>query len=535
MAENLPYREQLVNTLVKDHIDKLFYFCLKKTGNSFEAEDLTSDILLNILSSLEKGLLPISFSTWVWQIARNRYCVWAEKKHRHNEWLSGSDIGDYEIEDEDAKLEDQLMQSENMALLRRELAFISSEYRNIIVAYYIEDRKIKDIAASLHLPEGTVKSRLFRARKILKEGMNMAREFGVRSYKPEDIDFATSGYQPSGLPDDAIKRKLPKNILLEADNNPMTVEKLAIELGTAVPYMEEEVELLVRATLLKKVGDKYVTSFFIVNKECRLKIYYAQRKTSKERSAIVDTIVSDSLEEIRAMGIVPNGMSDADLKWWATIYAVDHFIQTLDVVRYDWPEMRSNGEVWGIMGLEKIELPEKCRMCHSGSGQLGRDICWVYKISDYKLWNRVGEMEIEETLFLADVLKNKRKLSSFTDAESRLWKKIENRFAHTEEDGSITADILVIPREKLRKIEALWKAHPLSEKLIRNLSDTFEETVQILKKSSNPLLKDQLAYCASMQILNIRMMTVHDAVEAGNLTVPADPKNSTIATWLEFN
>lgn len=186
----------------------------------------------------------------------------------------------------------------------------------------------------------------------------MAREFGVRSYKPEDIDFATSGYQPSGLPDDAIKRKLPKNILLEADNNPMTVEKLAIELGTAVPYMEEEVELLVRATLLKKVGDKYVTSFFIVNKECRLEIYYAQRKTSKERSAIVDTIVSDSLEEIRAMGIVPNGMSDADLKWWATIYAVDHFIQTLDVVRYDWPEMRSNGEVWGIMGLEKIELPE---------------------------------------------------------------------------------------------------------------------------------------------------------------------------------
>ena len=67
-----------------------------------------------------------------------------------------------------------------MAVLRRELAFLGRDYREVVVAYYIEDRSVGDIARALGQPEGTVKSRLFRSRNLLKEGMKMAREFGSK-------------------------------------------------------------------------------------------------------------------------------------------------------------------------------------------------------------------------------------------------------------------------------------------------------------------------------------------------------------------
>ncbi|MBR7161428.1 MAG: sigma-70 family RNA polymerase sigma factor, partial [Clostridia bacterium] len=58
---------------------------MKKTGSHIEAEDLTQDIALQIIAALNKETIPKSFSAWVWQIARNRYSVWAMEKHDRNE------------------------------------------------------------------------------------------------------------------------------------------------------------------------------------------------------------------------------------------------------------------------------------------------------------------------------------------------------------------------------------------------------------------------------------------------------------------
>ncbi len=216
-------RDRLINEFAEHYMEKLFYFCLKKTGNNIEAEDLTQDIALQIITALNKGTIPASFSAWVWQIARNRYSVWAKEKHNRNESVTGSDISDYEIEDESENILDEMIHTEQMALLRRELAFIKSDYRNIVVAYYIENRSIRDIASSLSLPTNTVKSRLFRAREILKEGMDMAREFGKLSYNPENISFIDNGLHGANHePWNYISRSLCKNILLAAYRNPAT-------------------------------------------------------------------------------------------------------------------------------------------------------------------------------------------------------------------------------------------------------------------------------------------------------------------------
>ena len=530
MAIEKSVKEGYLNSLTQNYMDKLFYFCLKKTGSSFEAENLAQDILLNIITSLERGNEAENFEAWVWSIARNRYSVWARNKNNRNELFAKSDISDYEISDNTANTENKVIDSEDLNLLRRELAFVSSEYRNIVVAYYIEDKKIKDIAVSLKLPESTVKSKLLRARKILKEGLNMARTFGKRSYKPEDVTFIASGDQTSGGPWKVVQRRIPKNILLEADNNPLTVEQLAVELGIAMPYMEEEVKLLLDATLLKKVGNKYVTNIFIASKECQTEVWKAQRARSKERSEMVDVIVTDSLDLLRDLGVVKNKMSDYHLKWWAVLFAVDQFIQSYG---FYLPEKRENGETWGFMGFEICEVPEKFFVGKNGNSN-NADMFWSYKIGDYNLWDRAGEMGFLHTQFFADVLRNKRNVSQFSETEQILWKEIEGRFAHADKAGEVISDILVLEGDVNEKCQKIFSSHPLAKKLTEELTDVFNQTIAILKKHSHPVLEKQLEYCASMLMYDIRMMTLQDEVSAGNLIVPDNPKESTIAMWIEY-
>ena len=157
-------QERLIKHFSESYMEALFYFCLKKTGGTTEAEDLTQDIALQVITALNRGTSPTNFSAWVWKIAHNRYAAWAKVRHNRNERQDGIDIGNYEIADKSESILDDMINTEQIALLRRELSFIKCDYRNLIVAYYFENKSVRDIALSLSLPENTVKSRLFRAR-----------------------------------------------------------------------------------------------------------------------------------------------------------------------------------------------------------------------------------------------------------------------------------------------------------------------------------------------------------------------------------
>ena len=109
-----------------------------------------------------------------------------------------------------------------------------------------------------------------------------AREFGKYSYNPENISFVMNGMVGKNRePWNYISRSLCKNILLAAYRNPATAEELAMEVGVALPYMEEELSSLVDATLMKKIGNKYETNFFIVSADAQEKIYSADTDQDK--------------------------------------------------------------------------------------------------------------------------------------------------------------------------------------------------------------------------------------------------------------
>ena len=366
MQETNEMRDQLINDFAENYMEKLFYFCLKKTGNNIEAEDLTQDIALQIITALNKNMIPMSFSAWIWQIARNRYSVWAKEKHNRNESVTGSDIGDYEIEDESENILDEMIHTEQMALLRRELAFIKSDYRNIVVAYYIENKSVRDIASFLSISISAVQQRLYRARIILKEGMNMAREFGKLSYNPENIAFWVNGlHGANGEPGIYVSRSLSKNIMLAAYRTPATAEELAMEVGVALPYMEEELSTLVNATLMKKNGNKYETNIFIVSAEAQEKICAHVRGIAPELTkAIVDTMEYNiEWSNENAPDWHEGYQSYEDMKWALLMIEADNVsfdtLKPFNKNAKDVPNigpwghtLRPNGGEWDLLGME---------------------------------------------------------------------------------------------------------------------------------------------------------------------------------------
>lgn len=389
--------DTMILEFAEGYMEKLFYFCLKKTGNSHDAEDLTQDIALCVMSALNAGTCPAQFHAWVWQIARNRYARWANAKHKQRESMTGVDIAEYELEDEGANVTEAMLHAEQLSVLRRELAFIRSEYRDLIVAYYLEDRSVKDIAASLHLSVAAVQQRLHRARILLKEGMDMAREFGIRSYKPEEIRFVKNGCDGKlGQPWTIVHHLLYKNIFLQAHENPQTAEELALELGIALPYMEDELEFLVREQLLRKEGNKYMTDFRIISREEQRCVHEASLAAQKPLTAkiceMIDLYIGENPAETNISYV---GYENAK---WALL------MRTFDVLKHLAGEARGemhdysnpprpDGGAWTLYGYQTIDWREPGFV-----GQHGGQYCkpegegtvdfWQYKFRYQNLCDR---------------------------------------------------------------------------------------------------------------------------------------------------
>lgn len=409
MQEASKIREKLIEEFTKNYLEKLFYHCLKKTGSNIEAADLTQDIALQVFTALNKGAVPESFPAWVWQIAHNRYSVWAKEKRKRTNAVTFCDIMDYEIEDESKSILDGMIDSEQLSLLRRELSFIKSAYRDIVVAYYIENKSIREIATSLSLSVNAVEQRLHRTRILLKEGMNMERKFGKRSYNPEEIVYTNVCTAPGelGQPWTLVDPKLNQNIFLACYDNPMTVEALAIEIGVALPYTEDTVNHLTKETLLIKKGEKYETCFPIISREAQRKIHIYYEETIPRLIALITESIDRLMLQYNEAGLCYYGpyQSYEDAKWML----LPHFYKSLYAVCKSSPKIklgntqRKNSGVWDIIAFEKCDFIPDAVGFHSQSNGFAH-----YRFQHGGIQDQTpANLSHDETYELAFMVKNK--------------------------------------------------------------------------------------------------------------------------------
>ncbi len=342
-----------------EYLEKLFYFSLKKTGNEADADDLKADIAEAVLTALKRGTRPGNSDAWVWAVARNRW-----KRFARRYYAPDADHADPDaLEDVlpgDGSPEEAVILREELGLLRRELAFIRSDYRRILVAHYIGNKSVSVIAREFSVPLGTVKTKLQSSRRKLKEGMEMAREFGKRSYQPENITFHMDGMTgDNGQPWTILMHLLYKNIFLEAYENPSTAEELALELGIALPYMEDELEYLAREELLKKSGNKYETAFRIYSREEQRKQNDEARKAAEAVWPCLRDFIDGMEAACRENGVdwYGSGISYEDAKWALLIRMADlqYWDARDDRDEAPLPSRPDNG-CWTVTGYETADF-----------------------------------------------------------------------------------------------------------------------------------------------------------------------------------
>ena len=150
------------------------------------------------------------------------------------------------------KLDDNIVTFDNHLIkndrLSIELAFLKKYYRKCVTYYYYEDKSITEISKILNISKEMVKYYLFKARNILKENLKMEKEFGRRSYLPDEVTFNVLYKNNTDESyENLFNRKLIGNILLACYYNPMSILEISIELGVACVYMEDEIELLLKS------------------------------------------------------------------------------------------------------------------------------------------------------------------------------------------------------------------------------------------------------------------------------------------------
>lgn len=155
-------------------MEKLFFiFALRRQETT--AKQKIWRRILRLISSLLliKERFPQAFRHISGGLRATRCSVCTDKKHKSFKSVAGPDIGNYESENGSKNTLGEMIHKKGLSPLLTRTGVYQSDYRNIAVACYIEDRSVREIPFSLILFVNTVQQRLYRARSILKEGMIM--------------------------------------------------------------------------------------------------------------------------------------------------------------------------------------------------------------------------------------------------------------------------------------------------------------------------------------------------------------------------
>lgn len=150
--------------------ERAYFVALEFTKNNQDAEDILQESYIKALSKINELDKPESFSSWLNQIVANKSKDFLKKKKPMLFEAEENEVFEV-LPDEDTSFspEENLDQTEFQKTVMEVLDELSEEKRACVLMMYFEELSVGEIAETLEIPEGTVKTRLFSARKDLKD------------------------------------------------------------------------------------------------------------------------------------------------------------------------------------------------------------------------------------------------------------------------------------------------------------------------------------------------------------------------------
>lgn len=173
--------EAAFREMVQTYQGQVFNLVFRMLGNREEAEDLSQEVFVTVFKSIDGFRGDAKFSTWLYRIAanqcKNRFKYLARRHYHTNKPLddlterdaAGRQGGPVVPLQAQISEPDKIVEAKRLEqAIQREIAGLEEDQRLLIVLRDIQGLSYQEIATITQLPEGTVKSRLHRARVALK-------------------------------------------------------------------------------------------------------------------------------------------------------------------------------------------------------------------------------------------------------------------------------------------------------------------------------------------------------------------------------
>lgn len=300
-------RDEL-DRLIERELDRLYRFVYHRVGDSYRAEDITQDIVLQAYRSYPRLRDKERLTAWLWGIANNMVA----RSYRLSQEVSVDEITIVDLAGISYETPaTEYLRRQDILRVRRALSYLAKAYREVCVLYYLEDKDYKTIARELNLPLSSVKWRLNQSKSQLREELEKMEymEHGYRQAKPLLLNMG--GWygnldRENGAYDNADKvlqgSLLAQNICQVAYLEPKTVTEIASDLGVAADYVEAELERIVPTQAMRRVGNRYQTMFPIWNEMITREVFEGNIDFAMQESKCVIDLLYTCADRITQAG-----------------------------------------------------------------------------------------------------------------------------------------------------------------------------------------------------------------------------------------
>lgn len=308
-------------------LDKLFGFCYARTNDSYEAEELCSDIIYSLVKTANSDGEIESVYPFIWRVARNVYADFSNNRRKRAETIYEGDaeeillgVAEEDTSDDTAEL---------LTSVYRRIAFLTKAYREVMIMFYIDGLSAAQIAKRQGTSEGAVRQRLFSARQKIKSEVEKMAETYNKPVALDKINFVIwgAGSPAWGDPRNVCTRMFSNHIVWLCHKKPMSASEIAEELNVPTIYVEEELEILRKGEngkygfLRRLENGKYALNFILLDKD----VFEKANAIYTEQLPKICEIISNYIEEHKAEYLAfpyLNKKVDMNLILWQQVFCI---------------------------------------------------------------------------------------------------------------------------------------------------------------------------------------------------------------------
>ncbi len=162
-------KEALIDEVMNKYGQEILQLVYSYVNNKEVAEDLTQDIFVKCYKSLHTYKGKSKLKTWLWRIAINHCKDYIKSWYNKKVIVTENEFTYTGVQKE--SVEQTVIQNDEDRRLASAVMNLPIKYREVIYLFYFEELPIKDIAMVIEVKENTIKTRLKKAKELLKKGL----------------------------------------------------------------------------------------------------------------------------------------------------------------------------------------------------------------------------------------------------------------------------------------------------------------------------------------------------------------------------